>query len=87
LEKALASYRGAGVSVTIMGEVLPRFENFVSIDKNVVDAWGIPALHVQARYTDNEFKMAKHAMNTFAEVCHDAGFEILAKHEQFTRES
>jgi choline dehydrogenase-like flavoprotein len=82
LEKALASYRGAGVSVTIMGEVLARYENYVSIDKNVVDAWGIPALHIQCRYSDNEFKMAKHAMNTFEELCHDAGFETLAKHDK-----
>lgn len=82
LEKALASYRGAGVSVTIMGEVLPRYENYVSIDKNVVDAWGIPALHIQCRYSDNEFKMAKHAMNTFDELCKDAGFETIAKHDK-----
>jgi choline dehydrogenase-like flavoprotein len=82
LEKALNTYRGAGVSVTIMGEVLPRHENFVAIDKNVVDAWGIPALHIQAMYSDNEFKMAKHAMNTFDELCRAAGFEVLAKHDQ-----
>jgi choline dehydrogenase-like flavoprotein len=65
-----------------MGEVLARYENYVSIDKNTVDAWGIPALHVQCRYTDNEFKMTKHAMNTFEELCHDAGFDTLAKHDQ-----
>jgi choline dehydrogenase-like flavoprotein len=82
LDKKLASYRGAGVSVTIMGEVLPRFENFVGIDKKVVDAWGIPVLHIQAKYGENEFKMSKHAMNTFAEVCHGAGFEVLTKHDQ-----
>jgi choline dehydrogenase-like flavoprotein len=82
LEKALTSYRGAGVSVTIMGEVLARHENYVSIDKNVVDAWGIPVLHIQCRYSDNEFNMAKHATNTFEELCHDAGFETLAKHDK-----
>ncbi|MBV8819318.1 MAG: GMC family oxidoreductase [Acidobacteriaceae bacterium] len=82
LEKKLNSYRGAGVSVTIMGEVLPRKENYVSIDKNVTDAWGIPVLHFQTRYTDNEFKMARHAMNTFADVCRGAGFEVLTKHDQ-----
>jgi choline dehydrogenase-like flavoprotein len=82
LEKALVSYRGAGISVTIMGEVLPRYENVVSIDKSAVDTWGIPALHIQAKYSDNELKMAKHGMNTFAEVCQSAGFEVLAKHDQ-----
>ncbi len=82
LDKALDSYRGAGVSVTIMGEVLARKENFVTIDKDVADAWGIPALHIQAKYSDNEFNMAKHAMNKFDELCQAAGFEVLAKHDQ-----
>jgi choline dehydrogenase-like flavoprotein len=68
--------------MTVMGAVLPRKEHFVQIDKSVRDAWGIPALNIQARYTDNEFNMARDAMNTLAEVCGDAGFEVLAKHSQ-----
>ncbi|MDQ6706979.1 MAG: GMC family oxidoreductase, partial [Acidobacteriota bacterium] len=39
-------------------------------------------LHIQAKYSDNEFNMAKHAMNKFDELCHAAGFEVLAKHDQ-----
>ncbi len=65
-----------------MGSVLPRFENFVSIDPAIVDAWGVPALHIQAKYSDNEFNMARDAMNTLAELCTDAGFEVLEKHDQ-----
>ncbi len=68
LEKKLASYRGAGISVTIMGEVLPRYENKCTIDKNVVDAFGIPVLRFDCKYGDNEAKMLKHATDTFAEL-------------------
>ena len=82
LESKLDYYRGAGFSVTTMGEVLPRFENFVTIDHNTVDAWGIPALHFSARYSDNEFNMAADAVSTLDEVCHNAGFEVLAKHDK-----
>ena len=82
LDQAVESCRGAGFAATIMGEVLPRFENHVSIDKNVSDAWGIPALHIQARYTDNEFHMARDAMNTLAGLCRDARFEVLSKHDR-----
>ncbi len=82
LDKALADYRGKAASVTIMGEVLARYENFVSIDKNVVDAYGIPVLHFQCKYGDNETKMLKHAMNKFEELCHASDFETLAKHDQ-----
>jgi choline dehydrogenase-like flavoprotein len=82
LEKKLADYRGKAASVTIMGEVLPRYENYASIDKNVFDAYGIPVLHFDCKYGDNETKMLKHAMNTFDELCHDSGFETLAKHDK-----
>jgi choline dehydrogenase-like flavoprotein len=82
LQKQLDSVRGAGFSATAMGEVLPRYENRVTIDKNVKDAWGIPVLNFQCRYTDNEINMAKDAVDTLAEVCHKAGWEVLHKNEK-----
>src|SRR5579862_1913105 len=82
LQKELANVAGAGFSMTAMGEVLPRRENFVRIDKDVKDAWGIPALHIQHRYTSNEHEMTKDAMHVAVELCHGAGFEILAKHSE-----
>ena len=82
LQKALNANRGRGFNATTMGSVLPRFENHVSIDKNVIDAWGVPSLRIQARYTDNEFNMAKDAMNTLAELCQASGFELLEKHDR-----
>lgn len=39
------------------GEMLPRHENYVEIDRHLVDAWGIPALRVNCAYSDNEKKM------------------------------
>ena len=83
LQKDLDSARGAAFSCTSMGEALPRFENKVSIDKNVVDAYGIPVLHVDCKYTDNEYNMAKDAVDTIGEVCHDAGWEVLNKNPKF----
>lgn len=82
LQTALDSCRGAGFSATAMGEVLPRYENRVTIDKNVVDAWGIPVLNFQCRYTDNEFAMARDAVDTLEEVCRGAGFEVLHKNDK-----
>ncbi len=82
LEKQLESTRGAGMSFTTMGEVLSRFENHVRIDDEVVDAWGIPALRIETRYTDNEFNMARDAIDTLEELCRASGFEVLAKHDK-----
>ena len=82
LQKTLDSCRGAGFSGTIMGEVLPRYENYVRIDPKGVDEWGIPVLNFHARYTDNEFHMAKDAMETISETCREAGFEVLSKNDK-----
>jgi choline dehydrogenase-like flavoprotein len=82
LLKSLSDLRGSSFALTAMGEVLPRHENFVEIDQSVVDEWGIPALHIRAKYTENEFAMARDAMQVAEELCHDAGFEVLAKHWQ-----
>jgi choline dehydrogenase-like flavoprotein len=82
LDKALEQHRGAAFSCTCMGEVLPRFENQVRINKDVTDAFGIPVLHVQARYSDNEFNMAKDAIETMSELCRACGWEVLQSHEQ-----
>lgn len=79
LQKKLDSYSGSGFGTGIMGEVLARYENQVSIDKNVVDAWGIPALHIDTKYTDNEFNMARDAVDTSIALAEAAGFEVLTK--------
>ena len=41
------------------GECLPRPDNFVALDRNKKDAWGIPVLHIHASYAENEHTMAK----------------------------
>ncbi len=82
LLKELADMNGAGFDLTTMGTVLPRFEHAVRINPDVKDAWGIPALHISQRYTDNEIEMAKDSMNVAEEVCRGAGFEIVAKHHE-----
>jgi choline dehydrogenase-like flavoprotein len=79
LQDKLSSYHGSGLSTNIMGEVLARYENHVRISKDVVDAWDIPALHIETKYTDNEFNMARDCVDTAAELAEAAGFEILAK--------
>ena len=80
LLKELAELQGSSFSMTTMGEVLPRYENRATIAPGLKDAWGIPALHIEHKYTENEFAMAKDSMNTAEELCHGAGFEILSKH-------
>ncbi|MGA9959165.1 MAG: GMC family oxidoreductase, partial [Acidobacteriaceae bacterium] len=79
LQKQLDSYYGSGFSMSMMGEVLSHYENHVSIDKNVVDAWDIPVLHVETKYGDNEINMSRDAVDTGAAMAEAAGFEVLSK--------
>jgi choline dehydrogenase-like flavoprotein len=79
LERKLQEYHGSSFHMTMMGEVLGRYENHVRINKDKVDAWGIPVLHVETKYTDNEFNMAKDAVETGSAVAEAAGFEVLSK--------
>lgn len=58
------------------GEMLPRFENTVTVDKDKKDAWGIPVAHFECVHSDNEREMAKHQFETLKEMADAAGFEV-----------
>lgn len=45
-------------AVEAQGECLPRPENYVTLDSSKKDAWGIPVLHINASYGENEKAMA-----------------------------
>jgi choline dehydrogenase-like flavoprotein len=55
------------------GESLPREENRVTLDPVVKDKWGIPAAHIEVRWTDNERAMEKDMAKTMAEMLDAAG--------------
>jgi choline dehydrogenase-like flavoprotein len=76
-KKTVREYAGAFISMGAFGEVLPRYENSVSIDPDVKDAWGIPVLRFDYRFGDNERKMAKDMGVTAREMFEAAGIEVL----------
>ncbi len=45
-------------AIEAQGECLPRADNFVTLDRDKKDAWGIPALHISASYGENDRAMA-----------------------------
>ena len=59
------------------GEMLPRFENQVTIDKNLKDRWGIPVPHIECAHSDNERAMQIDKLETLKEIADATGFEIL----------
>lgn len=83
LQKQVDHYAGSCVSGSIYGERPARYENHVRINKNVSDAWGIPALHIEVKDGDNERNMAKDASHTIEELFHAAGWDIISKTPNF----
>jgi choline dehydrogenase-like flavoprotein len=58
-----------------MGEMLPRRENQVGLHPTLKDKWGIPQLHFQVEWSQNERDMMAHAAETGAKLLAAAGFE------------
>ena len=57
------------------GEVLPRFENGITLDPEVKDAHGIPVIRFNYRFGDNERKMLTDMASSIEEMLHEAGAE------------
>jgi choline dehydrogenase-like flavoprotein len=55
------------------GECLPHHNNFVEIDHNTVDAWGIPSLKIHCAFGENELAIRKDMSIAAAEMLSAAG--------------
>ena len=55
------------------GEMLPREANRATLHPTLVDAWGIPALHIDCRWSDNELAIHRDMNITAAELLEAAG--------------
>jgi choline dehydrogenase-like flavoprotein len=58
----------------MMGETIPKVTNFVTLDPNKKDDWGIPQLDISVAYDDNDEKMVKDFMEQLSEMYSKAGF-------------
>lgn len=55
------------------GEMLPYHENKISLNKNVIDKWGLPVLDMDVEIKENEKKMREDMMNDAKEMLEAAG--------------
>jgi len=60
------------------GEMLARKENFVELDSEVKDHWGIPVLKIHFTHCDNDRKLLAHFQSTAEEWFHKAGGEVMS---------
>jgi glucoside 3-dehydrogenase (cytochrome c) catalytic subunit len=59
------------------GEMLSRKENFVELDPEVRDHWGIPVLKIHFTHSDNDYKLIEDFQQKAEELFRKAGGEII----------
>ncbi|HEY3128528.1 MAG TPA: GMC family oxidoreductase [Acidobacteriota bacterium] len=55
------------------GECLPRIENRMELRPDLLDAWGIPSVHIVTSWSDNEVKLVQDMGDAAAEMIEAAG--------------
>jgi choline dehydrogenase-like flavoprotein len=73
LKEALRTPGPWGFSFYGFGECLPRPTNYIELDPQLVDAWGIPALKVNCTWSENERALLKDMSVTAGEMLDAAG--------------
>jgi len=67
---------GCNVGFAGRGEMIPNNHSYSEIDNNVVDQWGIPVLKFHFKWTDYEWKQARHMEKTFADIITGMGGRV-----------
>src|SRR5690606_202518 len=58
----------------MMGETIPKETNYVALDPELKDPFGIPQLRINVAYDDNDDKMVKDYLEQMTEMFEMAGF-------------
>ena len=59
-----------------IGEMLPRYENFVELDTTRTDAWGIPIAKVTCAHSENERAMVRDMKQSLEELAQAFGLQL-----------
>ncbi len=68
------------------GEALPKFDNYVTLDESVTDAWGIPVLRIHCKWGENEFAMREDMKQSAAEMLDAAGAKNIEIYDHYTED-
>jgi choline dehydrogenase-like flavoprotein len=69
--------RGAPVwGMSAFGEMQPRYDNHLSLDPTVKDAWGIPAAKIKCSHSQHEVNMVAHMKRKLPEIAAAGGLQV-----------
>lgn len=76
MKKKIREQYGCRVGFAGRGEMIPNQNSYCEIDPKVVDQWGIPVLRFHFKWSDHEWKQARHMEKTFAEIIETMGGRV-----------
>ena len=79
LRDDVKKYYGSVIGMAGRGESIAMRDNYCEIDPTVVDEWGIPVLRFHYKWSDYERKQANHMQQTFEEIIHNMGGQLLGE--------
>lgn len=68
-------------SMYALGEMQPRFDNRVSLDPAVTDAWGVPAARIECSHSPDEVRMVAHMKSMVREIATAGGLPVEDNHD------
>ena len=74
------------LSLNVFGEALPHADNRVYLDANETDDWGIPLLHVDCEWKENEYAMRKDMVEGVEEMLVNAGVKDVTVRDRYLEE-
>jgi choline dehydrogenase-like flavoprotein len=72
-------FYGSTVTFDGRGEMVPNDETYCEIDPQVVDTYGIPVLRFHFRFSEHEYRQARHMQETFRSIIHEMGGTPLSR--------
>lgn len=80
LKAQLASPGKWKISLGGRGEVLPNYENKISLDHQNLDQWGLPLVKVRFEYGANDLAMMAHMTQASEDILSKAGFSAVGSY-------
>lgn len=75
LKASVREHHPWSINLKGYGECLPRFENHARLNRDVVDAWGIPTLFIDMAWSENELNQVVAMGDAAEEIFRAAGVE------------
>ena len=76
MKKNIRQRYGASIGFSGRGEMIPNALSYAEIDPSVVDQWGIPVLKFHFKWSDHEWRQARHMERTFTSIIESMGGKV-----------